>query len=387
VSLTRAANLLLLLQVGLGLRVAVRLLRTAGAERIRPVVGEPAGEDCVSVIVPVLNEQSRLQPCLDGLRLQREEVVEILVVDGGSTDGTPELVKRAALLDARIKLLQAGSIPSGWNGKAWGLEFGLWRTDRRANWLLTVDADVRPRAGLAAALLAQAQRTAVSALSVATLQEVAGLGTTLVHPAQLATLLYRYGLPGQATRRPAEALANGQCMLLERSALERIGGFAPAARSVCEDVTIARLLAAQGRAVGFYESDGLVSTRMYEGGAEAWRNWSRSLPLRDGIAEVSVWLGLLEVLLVQALPGLFTGLAAVPAVRRAVPAALTGLNLVLLMMRLGLLLGMARAYARRPWSYWFSPLMDLPVALMLIRSALQPEHRWRGRSLIRGAVG
>jgi dolichol-phosphate mannosyltransferase len=48
---------------------------------------------------------------------------------------------------------------------------------------------------------------------------------------------------------------------------------------------------------------------------------------------------------------------------------------------------MARAYARRPWSYWFSPLMDLPVALMLIRSALQREHRWRGRSLIRGAVG
>jgi dolichol-phosphate mannosyltransferase len=245
---------------------------------------------------------------------------------------------------------------------------------------------VRPRPGLTRALLAHARQTRAAALSVATLQEIEGLGLGLVHPALLATLVYRFGIPGRTTRRPAEAQANGQCMLFERAALERIGGFAPGAHSVCEDVTLARLLAAAGGPVGFYESDGLVSVRMYESGAEAWRNWCRSLPLRDGLAERWVLLGLLEVLLVQALPGLVAALAGLPAVRRAAPAGLVRLNAALVLMRFGILLGMARAYSQRPWSYWLSPLLDLPVALALIRGALQAEHRWRGRRIRRGSA-
>jgi dolichol-phosphate mannosyltransferase len=333
-----------------------------------------------------LNERARLQPCLDGLRDQGDEVVEILVVDGGSVDGTTALVRRAAAIDPRIRLHMTPPIPEGWNGKAWGLEHGRRRADRRAAWLLTIDADVRPRLGLARALLAQARRIGAAALSVATAQEVAGPGVAWVHPAMLATLVYRHGIPGRVTRRPASAQANGQCMLLDRAALERIGGFTRVAHSVCEDVTLARLLAADGHVVGFYESDGLVSARMYESAAETWRNWSRSLPLRDGIADGYVLIGLLEVLLVQALPGVLLALTAVPIVRRVAPTGLLRLNVGLLAMRLGVLVGLRRAYVDRPWTYWLSPVLDLPVALHLIQSAVRREHHWRGRRVRREAV-
>jgi dolichol-phosphate mannosyltransferase len=382
-----AARLLFLLQAGLGLRVAARLLGTAGAERIQPTAGPVPPAARVSILVPVLNEERRLQPCLEGLLGQGAEVVEILVVDGGSTDRTPELVERAAGRDPRVRLVSAAPIPDGWNGKAWALEYGLQRADRGVTWLLTLDADVRPRSGLARALVAQARRSGAAALSVATLQEIDGLGTALVHPALLATLVYRFGIPGRTTSRPAEAQANGQCMLLARQALDQVGGFHSVGGSLCEDVTLARLLAAQGWPVGFYESDGLVSARMYEGGWEAWRCWRRSLPLRDGLVEASVLVGLLEVLLVQGLPGALSGLAALPPLRGGLPAGLLRLNAALVAMRFGILFGMARAYAERPWSYWLSPLLDLPVALALIASAFQPEHRWRGRLVRRGAVG
>jgi hypothetical protein len=37
---------------------------------------------------------------------------------------------------------------------------------------------------------------------------------------------------------------------------------------------------------------------------------------------------------------------------------------------------------QRPWTYWLSPLADLPVALALFVSALRRRHTWRGRELL-----
>jgi dolichol-phosphate mannosyltransferase len=374
----------------LAARVIVRLLRTAGGERLAlaPEDG-PAGaapDERVSVIVPVLNERGRLGPCLDGLRRQGPEVAEILVVDGGSRDGTPALVRQAAEADPRIRLLQSGAPPEGANGKSRDMDVALQQADPRSAWILTMDADVRPRPGLVRALVTQARQTGAGGVSVAATQELSGVGVGWVHPALLATLVYRFGIPGHLARRPADVQANGQCLLLARAGLVGIGGFAAGAHSLCDDVTIARLLARDGWPVGFYESDGLVSTRMYETGREAWRNWGRSLPLRDGLVEGRVMTGLAEVLLVLGLPWLVALLAALPPGRRPLPPALVRLNLGLLALRIGVLLGIRRAYVGRPWSYWLSPLLDLPAALHLIGSALRREHAWRGRRIRRAPV-
>lgn len=47
----------------------------------------------VSIIIPVLNEVSTVGPLLDSLQPLRQAGHEILVVDGGSTDGTVERVR------------------------------------------------------------------------------------------------------------------------------------------------------------------------------------------------------------------------------------------------------------------------------------------------------
>jgi dolichol-phosphate mannosyltransferase len=54
------------------------------------------------------------------------------------------------------------------------------------------------------------------------------------------------------------------------------------------------------------------------------------------------------------------------------------------LVRLGVLVGTARAYTWRPWTYWLSPLADLPVAVQLWRNALRRTHVWRGRTVVRG---
>jgi glycosyltransferase involved in cell wall biosynthesis len=47
----------------------------------------------ISVIVPVLNSRATLRRCLDSVFAQRDANVELIVVDGGSTDGSVEILR------------------------------------------------------------------------------------------------------------------------------------------------------------------------------------------------------------------------------------------------------------------------------------------------------
>ena len=107
---------------------------------------------------------------------QSEAVAEILVVDGGSSDGTQSIVESYGSRDRRVRLIDASPVPWDWTGKAWGLYVGLKNTDRRSDWVLCIDADVRSSPLLVSSLLAHAERTGISTFSVATRQHLSSLG-------------------------------------------------------------------------------------------------------------------------------------------------------------------------------------------------------------------
>ena len=62
---------------------------------------------CASVVIPCLNEAAHIEACLDSLAIQNgvESGFEVLVVDGGSKDGTLEILKRRALADSGLRVL------------------------------------------------------------------------------------------------------------------------------------------------------------------------------------------------------------------------------------------------------------------------------------------
>jgi dolichol-phosphate mannosyltransferase len=349
----------------------------------RVVGSDLPSQERISVIVPVLNEAARIERCLAALINQPPEVSEILIVDGGSTDGTPDIVERWRARDGRLRWLDASPVDPSWTGKAWGLQFGLQRSDPRSQWILTLDADVEPAPALARSLLAHAVLTGDAAFSLATQQLTADWLDALIHPALLTTLVYRFGAPGGATRDLHRVQANGQCFIARRGALLASQAFTAAQASLCEDITIARRLAECGEAVGFYESDYLITVRMYSSWRDTWNNWPRSLPMRDQYFAWQEAAGLLKVLGFQALPLPVATLA----VTLGWPAWISAMAMLLLAIRIGILFGVARAYPARPSSYWLSPLADLPAALRIIQFALRRRHRWRGRNYLRQPGG
>jgi len=362
-----------------GWRDAARLLNFAVRSRVE--ASDRRHTERVTILLPVLNESQRISPCLESLIAQPAEAAEILVVDGGSADGTQQIVERYHARDERVRLIDASPVDPSWTGKAWGLNLGLQAA--RSQWILCVDADVRASPQLVRSLLSHAMATGINSFSLATIQRLAGLGDALLHPAMLTTLIYRFGSPGRATQNIHRVLANGQCFISRRDILLGTGALLAARQSLCEDITIARRLAECGEAVGFYESVGIIDVSMYDTWRDTWRNWPRSLVMRDRYFDWHEWIGLWKIFCFQALPlplFLLCGLFAFPYWVMFPAGMLT-------LVRLGILAGTARAYQRRPWTFWLSPLCDLPVALKLFASALARKHVWRGRAYVRRPGG
>ena len=62
-------------------------------------------EDVISVIVPVYNMEQYLERCVNSIINQTYRNLEIILVDDGSTDSSPQMCDRYAEADARIKVV------------------------------------------------------------------------------------------------------------------------------------------------------------------------------------------------------------------------------------------------------------------------------------------
>ena len=72
----------------------------------------------VSILVPVFNEEAHLEDSVASMAEQQDvERLEILLVDGGSTDDTPQILERLSAADPRVRVLRNPRrvIPSGLN--------------------------------------------------------------------------------------------------------------------------------------------------------------------------------------------------------------------------------------------------------------------------------
>ena len=401
--------LLLLVQAPAAAILLSRLLK--GPSRRSPIQPDTATPEllgAVSVVVPTLNEAERIGPALAGLTRQSYEVREIIVVDSRSQDGTPELVKAAQQQDPRFRLITDDPLPPSWVGRPWALHTGFLHSCEKSEWILGMDADTQAIPGLVAGLLRTAKEEGYDLISLSPQFILKYPGEWWLQPALLMTLLYRFDPAGTNTQAPERVMANGQCFLCRRSVLEAVGGYTSARSSFCDDVTLARNIASRGFKVGFLDGAKVLKVRMYEGAAETWKEWGRSLDLKDASSSGQIWGDLWLLFAVQGLPlpaslVLLTWLgmgATLPVMAAA------GLNLFLLLIRFALLLAIAPSYESKrrspqpaflrgaetgkrernfdflllPVYFYLSPLADPLAVLRIFLSAIRTPKQWRGRS-------
>jgi succinoglycan biosynthesis protein ExoA len=97
-------------------------------------------DQLVTVVIPAANEERFIGACLDSVLAQDHRDLQVVVVDGASTDGTADVVLARAQEDDRIELIHHGirNIPSSLN---------LVLEAARGRWLVRVDAHCTVPAG------------------------------------------------------------------------------------------------------------------------------------------------------------------------------------------------------------------------------------------------
>ena len=166
----------------------------------------------LSIVVPTLNEALGIRQILTALRPMRARGVEVIVVDGGSTDGTPDLA--APLADQVI---------AADRGRAAQMNAGAARASGAI--LLFLHADTRLPAG--------ADRLIENALSPAHGRH---WGRFDVRIAGRPWLL-RVVATGMNWRSRLTGIATGdQAIFVHRAVFERLGGFA--AQPLMEDIEL-----------------------------------------------------------------------------------------------------------------------------------------------------
>ncbi|QNP28266.1 2'-O-glycosyltransferase CruG [Cylindrospermopsis curvispora] len=377
--------ILLVIQVPAVLILISRLLK--GPTRHPPIEPQQPTPDMlgsVSVIVPTLNESLRIGPLLTGLSQQSYEVREIIVVDSKSEDGTPDLVRAAQEKDPRFRVMTDDPLPPGWVGRPWALHNGFLFSCEESKWFLGMDADIQPRAGLVASLVRTAEAEGYDLVSLSPQFILKYPGECWLQPSLLLTLLYRFDPAGTRPSLPERVMANGQCFLCRRSVLATMNGYSSARSSFCDDVTLARNIAAAGFKVGFLDGARVFQVRMYEGAMETWKEWGRSLDLKDASPPGQVWGDLWLLFCVQGLPLLVILAFLLVSPSPYLPASLLlALNVFLLIIRFALLLAISPSYDRTNayggWLFWLSPFSDPLAVLRIFLSAIRTPKEWRGR--------
>ena len=225
----------------------------------------------VSIILPVRNQAKTVVECVRSLIGIQYPNKEIIVVEGGSTDGTKELVQS---FKDKIIYLEEDPLPPGWVGKNWACHLGYKRS--KGALLLFTDGDsIHSTDSLTRAVsYLEAQKADMVTLAPGTILRT--FWEKVLQPPIFLLIMILVGGKLVNDDRRRNAIGNGQYMLFRRDSYEKLGGHAAVRDKIIEDYSMARLLKNAGMKLRFVTAPDVVAVRMYSGLGEIWRGWRKN---------------------------------------------------------------------------------------------------------------
>ncbi len=174
--------------------------------------------DAVLIVIPCLNEAAHLDRLIGSLLSEAGACDLLAIADGGSTDGSLDIVERWRARDGRVRLVRnAARLQSA------GVNAAVAEHGRDKDWLVRVDAHARYPRAYVARLLAAAHATGADSVVVPMRTVGDGCFQTAAATAQNAAI----GAGGSAHRvgGPSGWIDHGHHALMRRAAFEAIDGY------------------------------------------------------------------------------------------------------------------------------------------------------------------
>ena len=239
---------------------------------IRVIKNSPTkASGSVSVLIPMRNEEANVKGCLSSVLAQKGlDTLEVIAIDDGSTDNTPNEVKAFP----SVELISGEKLPDKWLGKLWACQQLAEKSS--GDYLVFVDADVR--------LSDYAVANSISKMgnwdfiSPYPRQLTSGFVQKIFQPLlQWSWLSSVPLLIAQKYSIKSMAVANGQFLIIKRDAYFKSGAHAGIKTEVLDDLMLARNLLKQGYKGGVAEASNIATCHMYKNKMELFKGYQKSL--------------------------------------------------------------------------------------------------------------
>jgi succinoglycan biosynthesis protein ExoA len=174
----------------------------------------------ISVLIPALNEENYISPCLDSLLSGGYplEQMEIVVADGGSTDRTREILDEYHQRNPRVRW-----IPNSFVHQAGGMNLAAAAADKASKYFVRVDAHALYPEGFVSDVVATAEKTGAELVVYVNEPHFntcfqRAVAFAFAHPLGVGDSKYRLGnFTGE--------VEHGQQGCFRRECFERLGGY------------------------------------------------------------------------------------------------------------------------------------------------------------------
>lgn len=238
----------------------------------------------VSIIIPARNEEGNLPHILNDLMKQNYPIHEIICVDDGSTDRTPDIIRKYKDLGVvKVKSIGVEKLPKSWKGKAWACQSGAKAADGEL--LLFIDSDVR------------LSEKAIELLVESYLQKGKPISVQPYHTMkkQYEFLSLFFNLV-EVCGTGLSILGNrvtqgffGPVLLIEKRVFSKFGGYERVKNRVIEDFDLGKYLGRHGVKIELFLGGKDIRFRMYSKSIkEVIEGWSKNFA--SGSFAMNRWL-------------------------------------------------------------------------------------------------
>jgi cellulose synthase/poly-beta-1,6-N-acetylglucosamine synthase-like glycosyltransferase len=363
------------------LSMALSYERLTRLQRRKPVaIQQPPP---VSVLIPAKDEGEPIRQCFDAALALDYPNFNVIAIDDRSRDNTGAIMDEYAVAHPqRFAVSHIQELPAGWLGKCNALATAAARVE--SDWILFVDSDVKVDAHALSAALGIAVERGYDAISIMPRLECHSFWEHLILPLCAASvgamclMLYT-----NDDNRPRSAFANGQFILVRRSAYEAIGGHGAVRDQITEDVALFRKLKSAGHRVRVYFGRDLAQTRMHATLSQMFHGWAR---IFSGVTNRRPWSILLAMLFT------FSGLSAFAAgvdslwTSNPVLQFAAAIHLALLVATLSLIYHIAANPKFYALLFPIAGPMMLAIYAYALRACQTGKIAWRGTAYQTGSA-
>jgi chlorobactene glucosyltransferase len=257
----------------------------------------------VSVIVPARNEERGIERCVHSLAGMHYPDFEVIVVNDGSTDTTPQILADLEAKYTHVKVVNLHEeLPEGWAGKVHAMYKGVEAASPDSTWFLFTDADTLHAPGSLERSITRALQERSDMLSALPDFEMLGFWEKILMPIAFIGISLQYPLKKVNSPDNKLAIASGGYLLLRRSAYRRVGGWEALKASLLDDRDMAILVKGSGAKLTLVDGRQLLRVRMYSNLAEIWRGWRKNAFVGSRAAYLAIPLFILAGLYMGVMP-------------------------------------------------------------------------------------